>query len=90
MAKAAHGLPDHLLSTLYLAFPKTILLAPAMNCDMWEKQAVERNLQQLRDDGVQIIDPEEGWLSCRTQGVGRMAAPETILAAIAKRLESTP
>ncbi len=82
MAKAANGLADDLLSTLYLAFPKQVVIAPAMNCDMWEKAAVQRNLQQLRDDGIQIVDPEEGWLSCRKKGVGRMAAPETILAAI--------
>jgi phosphopantothenoylcysteine decarboxylase len=87
MAKAANGLADDLLSTLYLAFPGKTLIAPAMNCEMWEKGAVQRNLKQLRSDGVQIIDPEEGWLSCRTRGVGRMAAPETILAAIEKALD---
>ncbi len=86
MAKAAGGLADDLLSTLYLAFPGKIIIAPAMNCDMWEKPAVQRNLKQLREDGIVIVDPEEGWLSCRKQGVGRMAAPETILAAIQKAL----
>jgi phosphopantothenoylcysteine decarboxylase/phosphopantothenate--cysteine ligase len=86
MAKAAHGLADDLLSTLYLAFSGTTMLAPAMNCDMWEKPAVQRNLQQLRDDGVKIVDPEEGWLSCRKKGLGRMAAPETIFAAIKAEL----
>ncbi|MEX0820197.1 MAG: phosphopantothenoylcysteine decarboxylase [Pirellulaceae bacterium] len=82
MAKAAHGLADDLLSTLYLAFTGKTIIAPAMNCAMWEKPVVQRNLNQLRDDGVEIVDPEEGWLSCRKQGIGRMAAPETILAAI--------
>ncbi|MDA1053522.1 MAG: phosphopantothenoylcysteine decarboxylase [Planctomycetota bacterium] len=86
MAKAANGLADDLLSTLSLAFPGKIIIAPAMNCDMWEKPAVQRNLNQLREDGVQIVDPEEGWLSCRKKGVGRMAAPETILTAIEKAL----
>lgn len=86
MAKSAQGLADDLLSTLYLVFPGTTILAPAMNCDMWEKPAVQRNLKQLRDDGVKIVDPEEGWLSCRKQGVGRMAAPETIFAAIEAEL----
>lgn len=84
MAKAANGLADDLLSTLYLAFPGKTLIAPAMNCEMWEKPVVQRNLKQLRDDGVGIVDPEEGWLSCRKRGIGRMAAPETILAAIEK------
>lgn len=85
MAKAAHGLADDLISTLYLAFSGKTLIAPAMNCEMWEKPAVQRNLMQLRDDGVAIVDPEEGWLSCRKKGIGRMAAPETILAAIVKQ-----
>jgi len=87
MAKAANGLADDLLSTLYLAFAGKILIAPAMNCDMWEKPAVQRNLKQLHEDGIEIVDPEEGWLSCRKKGVGRMAAPETILAAIQKALD---
>jgi len=87
MAKAANGLADDLLSTLYLAFPRLTLIAPAMNCAMWDKAAVQRNLKQLRDDGVEVVDPEEGWLSCRTRGVGRMAAPETILAAIQRALD---
>ena len=86
MAKAAHGVADDLLSTLYLAFAGKTLIAPAMNCDMWEKAAVQRNLKQLREDGVSVVDPEEGWLSCRKKGVGRMAAPETILAAIQRLL----
>ena len=87
MAKSAQGLGDDLLSTLYLVFSGTTIMAPAMNCDMWGKAVVQRNLKQLRDDGVKIVDPEEGWLSCRKKGVGRMAAPETILAAIIDELK---
>lgn len=86
LAKAAHGLADDLLSTLYLCVQGPILVAPAMNCEMWDQAAVQRNVAQLRADGVQIIDPEEGWLSCRQRGVGRMASPETILDAIRKRM----
>jgi phosphopantothenoylcysteine decarboxylase/phosphopantothenate--cysteine ligase len=78
MAKAAHGLADDLLATLLLAFTGPILLAPAMNCEMWDKPAVQRNLKTLREDGLHIVDPEEGWLSCRQKGMGRMAAPERI------------
>ena len=78
MAKAANGMADDLLSTLYLCFMGPVVIAPAMNCEMWEKAATQRNLQQLRDDGVQFVDPEEGWLSCRVQGVGRMADPSKI------------
>jgi phosphopantothenoylcysteine decarboxylase/phosphopantothenate--cysteine ligase len=87
IAKAAHGLADDLLSTLYLSFMRPVLIAPAMNCEMWEKAAVQRNVQQLRADGVHFVDPEEGWLSCRKRGVGRMAAPEKILAAIKELLD---
>jgi len=82
LAKAAHGQADDLLSTLYLAFGKPVLMAPAMNTAMWEQPAVQRNVAQLRADGVQFVDPESGWLSCRQVGAGRMAAPETILAQI--------
>ena len=88
LAKAANGISDDLLSTLYLCFTGPIIVAPAMNCEMWEKPAVARNVKQLRDDGVQIIDPKEGWLSCRTKGMGRMASPEEIAEAITKTAQS--
>jgi phosphopantothenoylcysteine decarboxylase/phosphopantothenate--cysteine ligase len=84
LAKAAHGLADDLLSTLYLAFKGPVLLAPAMNDQMWNHAAVQRNIAQLRADGVHLIGPDSGWLSCRTKGVGRMSDPEQILAAIEK------
>lgn len=82
LAKAASGLADDLLSTLYLSFTGLVLIAPAMNTEMWLKPVVQRNVERLREDGVQVIDPEEGWLSCRTVGAGRMAEPETIFATI--------
>lgn len=88
LAKAANGISDDLLSTLYLCFTGPIIVAPAMNCEMWEKPTVARNVKQLRDDGVQIIDPKEGWLSCRTKGMGRMASPEEIAEAITKTAQS--
>ena len=87
LAKAAHGLADDLLSTLYLAFTGRVLMAPAMNTAMWEKPAVQRNITQLRADGVQFVEPGSGWLSCRQVGAGRMAEPETILATIRGLLE---
>ena len=86
LAKAAQGLADDLLSTLSLSFAGKILVAPAMNCEMWAKAAVQRNVDQLRKDGYVIIDPEEGWLSCREQGAGRMASPERIRQAIVDNL----
>lgn len=86
LAKAAHGLADDLLSTLVLSFTGPLLLAPAMNTEMWNKPAVQRNVQRLRDDGATIIDPGEGWLSCRTKGAGRMAEPDIIRRAIENAL----
>jgi phosphopantothenoylcysteine decarboxylase len=87
LAKAASGMADDLLSTLLLSFTGPVLLAPAMNCEMWEKPAVQRNVTQLRHDGIHFVEPEEGWLSCRTRGVGRMAAPEKIFAVIDELLK---
>jgi phosphopantothenoylcysteine decarboxylase len=86
LAKAARGIADDLLSTLYLAFPGPIIIAPAMNTVMWNQPAVRRNVQQLRDDGVHFIDPQDGWLSCRASGPGRMADPQQILEAIERLL----
>jgi len=87
LAKAACGLADDLLSTLLLSFHGPIVMAPAMNSHMWEKPAVQRNVRQLRQDGLLLIDPEEGYLSCGTVGVGRMASPEKIFQVIADALE---
>lgn len=86
MAKAAHGLADDLLSTLLLSVTAPVLMAPAMNTEMWEKAVVQRNVNQLREDGVVMIDPGEGWLSCRQKGAGRMAEPETIVETIGQQL----
>jgi phosphopantothenoylcysteine decarboxylase/phosphopantothenate--cysteine ligase len=90
LGKVAHGLADDLLSTLALSFTGPILLAPAMNCEMWDKPSVQRNVEQLRKDGAMLIGPEEGWLSCRQRGMGRMSAPEKIFVAIAEQLSRTP
>ena len=87
LAKAALGLADDLLSTTLLSFDGPLVLAPAMNNRMWEKPAVKRNVEQLRADGVVLIGPEEGYLSCGTRGVGRMASPERIFQVIAEQLK---
>lgn len=86
LAQAAHGLAGDLLGTLYLAFKGRVLLAPAMNDRMWQHPAVQRNVELLRGDGVEMVGPSEGWLSCRTTGPGRMADPEQIQAAIERML----
>jgi phosphopantothenoylcysteine decarboxylase/phosphopantothenate--cysteine ligase len=87
LAKAAQGIADDLLSTLLLSFAGPVLMAPAMNCQMWEHPTVQRNVAQLRADGVGLIDPQEGWLSCRDRGAGRMAEPAEIFRRIEAALE---
>ena len=79
MARVAQGLADDLLSTLALTFTGPLVLAPAMNSEMWSKPAVARNVARLREDGVQFVEPGSGWLSCRVVGAGRMAEPAEIL-----------
>lgn len=74
----AHGLAPDLVSTLYLQVNCPVLVAPAMSNHMWSKAAVQRNVAQVQEDGVEIIGPEEGWLSCREKGAGRMSDPESI------------
>jgi phosphopantothenoylcysteine decarboxylase/phosphopantothenate--cysteine ligase len=86
LAKLAHGIADDLVSTLALSVTCPILVAPAMNNEMWAKPAVQRNIRQLRDDGVTLIGPDEGWLSCQSVGPGRMSEPAAILEAIRAKL----
>lgn len=88
LAKAAHGLADDLLSTLVLSFEGPLLVAPAMNAAMWDKAAVQRNVATLREDGMHVIDPQEGWQSCRRSGMGRMAEPADIQAEVERLLGS--
>lgn len=86
IAKAAHGIADDLLSTMLLSFTGPIVVAPAMNKEMWAKPAVQRNVAQLKADGFHMVGPEEGWQSCRERGVGRMAEPAEIAATIRELL----
>ncbi|MCA9215564.1 MAG: phosphopantothenoylcysteine decarboxylase [Planctomycetales bacterium] len=82
IAKLANGFAGDLLSALYLCFTGKVLVAPAMNNQMWAKPSVQRNIELLRQDGVTIVGPAEGWLSCRERGFGRMESPDMIRAAI--------
>jgi len=88
LAKAACGIADDLLTTTVLAFSGPIVVAPAMNSRMWQKAAVQRNLQRLRDDGFIVIEPGEGYLSCGMVGPGRMAEPEEIFLRLAQLLHA--
>jgi phosphopantothenoylcysteine decarboxylase/phosphopantothenate--cysteine ligase len=75
LAKLAHGLADDLLSTLCLARACPLLVAPAMNCEMWENPATQRNIAQLARDGVTILGPAGGEQACGETGMGRMLEP---------------
>jgi len=82
LAKFAHGLATDFLTTLYLAFTGPVVLAPAMNSNMWNHSATQANLALLRERGHRFVDPDEGWLACGTTGPGRLADPERIAAAV--------
>ncbi|WP_065329605.1 bifunctional phosphopantothenoylcysteine decarboxylase/phosphopantothenate--cysteine ligase CoaBC [Tritonibacter mobilis] len=90
MAKMAQGHANDLASTLLLATDTPVLLAPAMNVRMWEHPATQRNLTQLRADGVQVVGPNEGGMACGEYGPGRLAEPDEIVRAIAAQLQAGP
>lgn len=82
IAKLAHGMADDLLSTLCLARNCPLLIAPAMNKQMWESAATQRNIAQLKADGVMILGPASGSQACGEEGVGRMLEAEVLALAI--------
>jgi phosphopantothenoylcysteine decarboxylase/phosphopantothenate--cysteine ligase len=79
IAKLAHGLADDLLSTICLARACTLAVAPAMNKQMWDNPATQRNLAQIRQDNIQVLGPASGEQACGELGMGRMLEPETLL-----------
>lgn len=86
LAKFAHGIADDFLTTMYLATPAPVLVAPAMNVQMWDHPATRANLQVLRERGVAVIEPGSGELACGMVGAGRMAEPEDIAEAVLNTL----
>jgi phosphopantothenoylcysteine decarboxylase / phosphopantothenate---cysteine ligase len=78
LGKFAHGIADDFLCTLYLATKAPVVVAPAMNVNMWEHVATQENIEWLRARGVHVVDPDEGYLACGMTGAGRLAATETI------------
>ena len=82
LAKMAHGLADDLASTTLLASNKPVLVAPAMNPEMWENKATQDNIQTLNERGIQMVGPEKGDMACGETGIGRMSEPEDIFDAI--------
>ena len=84
LAKFAQGLADDFLTTLYLAFTGPVVIAPAMNVNMWNHPATQANLETLRKRGHVVVEPESGYLACGMTGPGRLAEPEAIAAAIVR------
>jgi phosphopantothenoylcysteine decarboxylase/phosphopantothenate--cysteine ligase len=83
LARLAHGLASDFLTTMYLAFTGRVVLAPAMNNNMWTHPATQENLAVLRKRGHIVVEPEEGLLACGTSGPGRLAEPERIADVVA-------
>jgi phosphopantothenoylcysteine decarboxylase/phosphopantothenate--cysteine ligase len=79
LAKMNAGMADDLATTALLATNKPVIVAPAMNHKMWHHPATQRNLAQLRADGVQVIEPTEGDMACGEHGIGRLAEPKDIV-----------
>ena len=88
LAKFAHGLADDFLSTMFLATPAPVIVAPAMNVTMWEHAATRANVEILRARGVKVVEPGSGYLACGMVGGGRLAEPKEIFAAVREVLNS--
>ena len=82
LGKLANGIADDFLTTLYLATKAPVIVAPAMNVNMWEHPATQKNLETLRARGVRVVQPDEGYLACGMTGPGRLAGTEAIVYAV--------
>jgi phosphopantothenoylcysteine decarboxylase / phosphopantothenate---cysteine ligase len=87
IAKIAHGIADDFLTTLVLATKAPIIVAPAMNVNMWENAATQQNVEILRARGYKVIEPDEGYLACGMTGPGRLASVSTIAQAVFETLQ---
>jgi phosphopantothenoylcysteine decarboxylase/phosphopantothenate--cysteine ligase len=88
LAKFARGIADDFLTTLYLASTAPVVMAPAMNVNMWNHAATQENVEKLRARGVKIVDPDEGYLACGMTGAGRLASQNAIVSAVRDTLKS--
>jgi len=86
IAKMSHGIADDFLTTLVLATTAPLIVAPAMNVNMWENAATQQNVQMLRARGARVIDPDEGYLACGMTGAGRLASVNSIASAVVETL----
>jgi len=87
LAKMAAGIADDLATTLLLATDKPVVVVPAMNVRMWQHAATQRNIAQLKSDGVRVIAPAEGEMACGEFGPGRLPEPENLVQAIGDLLK---
>src|ERR1700747_1630908 len=88
LAKFARGIADDFLTTLYLASTAPVVVAPAMNVNMWEHAATQENIELLRARGVHIVNPDEGYLACGMTGAGRLAGQDAIVSAVHEALHA--
>jgi phosphopantothenoylcysteine decarboxylase/phosphopantothenate--cysteine ligase len=88
IAKLARGIADDFLTTLYLATTAPVVIAPAMNVNMWNHAATQENVVTLRARGVNIVSPDEGYLACGMTGAGRLAGQEEIISAVREALHA--
>jgi len=86
IGKMANGLADDLASTALMATDKPVLIAPAMNPEMWQHPSTRRNIERLRKDGIGLVGPNQGDMACGETGFGRMAEPDEIVAAVTSRV----
>jgi phosphopantothenoylcysteine decarboxylase/phosphopantothenate--cysteine ligase len=87
IAKFSRGISDDFLSTLYLATTAPVVVAPAMNVNMWNHPATQENLERLRGRGVHVVNPNEGYLACGMTGAGRLAGQDAIVSAVREVLQ---
>lgn len=90
ISKIAHGICDNLLTSVVCALKKQVIVAPAMNCNMWENPIIQENIQKLSSLGYKILEPESGFLACGYEGKGRLCSLDKIFDETVKILNSTP
>lgn len=86
ISKIAQGFADNLLTSIACAFSKKMIIAPAMNCNMWNNPAIQENLSKLKSRGIEILDPESGFLACGYLGKGRLCSLDKIFNTVCKEL----
>ncbi len=89
ISKIANGICDNLLTSVVCAFKKPVIIAPAMNCNMWENPVIQANIKKLSSLGYKILEPENGFLACGYDGKGRLCSLDKIFDEVSMRLLST-